>query len=490
MAAQAGAPAIWRLPGRAPDPPGALPDPQLTNPFRRIAFYASLGLIFLRYSLLHESMANLIGTNGYILFVLATPALVGAVASGGLQRTFSAKPARFWAAFAVWFLVTVPFSFWKGDSVLYAWNYYRTNLPMLLVMAGLAVTWKECRTILVTIGLAGIFNIGAGLLFPGKFGGRDGLATGIVANPNDYAGHLLLLLPIVFYLVLFPPSRFGPLRFVVRVAACVATVLGMFVILRTASRGALIALGVGALFMLIKSKMSVRIAALASIPVVFVGLWAVVPHDVRNRLESIDFGTSDGNPHVDEAEESSRLRRHLLEESLVVTFHHPLFGVGPGQFGNYEGRNALWLSTHNSFTEISSECGIPGLVLFLGGVIGGFWMLLQTWRRTRGRPALKEIATVCYCLSLSFVMFCSAVFFLNFAYFFYFPAATGLFIVISRCAQQEFWRVEHDTNHPPASVTPPFAPPRIAPQPQVARQVAKVTAPAARKPVIRFNGYR
>ena len=52
---------------------------------------------------------------------------------------------------------------------------------------------------------------------------------------------------------------------------------------------------------------------------------------------------------------------------------HPLFGVGPGNFPTAQNDLALsrgeskglWAETHNTYTQISSEMGIPGLVIYL-----------------------------------------------------------------------------------------------------------------------------
>src|SRR6185437_3589419 len=55
-------------------------------------------------------------------------------------------------------------------------------------------------------------------------------------------------------------------------------------------------------------------------------------------------------------------RRDLLMESIRVTLQHPIFGVGPGNFQAY---TKSWHVTHNTYTELSSETGIPGLALFL-----------------------------------------------------------------------------------------------------------------------------
>jgi O-antigen ligase len=59
---------------------------------------------------------------------------------------------------------------------------------------------------------------------------------------------------------------------------------------------------------------------------------------------------------------SAEARKELLMQSLKVTATHPVFGVGPGNFQSYTGS---WRVTHNTYTQFSSECGIPVLVLFL-----------------------------------------------------------------------------------------------------------------------------
>lgn len=48
--------------------------------------------------------------------------------------------------------------------------------------------------------------------------------------------------------------------------------------------------------------------------------------------------------------------------SLKLTATHPIFGIGPGQFENY---TQTWFVTHNTYTQLSSEVGIPGFILFI-----------------------------------------------------------------------------------------------------------------------------
>lgn len=475
-------------------------DPEVSNPTRRIAFFFALGLIFFRYSLLHEVLASYAGTSAYVLYILAIPALVGLVGSGGIQRSLAAVPIRYWLLFVGWLLLSVPFSTWKGESVQYASDYIRTDLPMLFIMGAMALTWNECRAILTTMGIAGLCNIAAGLLMTKNFGDRVGLEFGIVSNPNDYAGHLLLITPLVIFLVLSPPKQMV-LRIIIRLTGIVGIGVSLYLILMTASRGALIALVMGVLFVLWKSNMKVRLAALIGVPLLALLLGGLLSDPVRTRLKAIslenDAASQDSSIPVDEAEESGRLRRFLLDESIRLSFARPLFGVGPGQFGNYEKKAASWHSTHNSFTQISAECGLPALFFYLAGMISGLRLLLRTWKQARSRPEFREIALACYCLSLSYLMFCSAIFFLNFGYFFYLPAATGLFISVSRGAQREFAALGVLKNAPRVS-GPVVTGPAVRGQTITAKAngalkpVSVAAAPQLSSPqrAFRFNRYR
>jgi O-antigen ligase len=181
--------------------------------------------------------------------------------------------------------------------------------------------------------------------------------------------------------------------------------------------------------------MKVRIVAAFGLPLLAMLLLTKVSDPVRHRLASTYSNDSEGPNN--EADESEKSRRFLLDESIRLSFQYPLFGVGPGQFENFEGKKSGWHSTHNSFTEISSETGIPGIAFYLGAVISSFLLLQRTWKQVRERPELKEITVACYCLSMSYVVFCTVIFFLNFGYLFYLPAATGLIIAVSSVAQRE-----------------------------------------------------
>lgn len=79
-----------------------------------------------------------------------------------------------------------------------------------------------------------------------------------------------------------------------------------------------------------------------------------------------------------------------MQEGFEAFLAHPLFGLGAGQFQNYNpaGREEAWRETHNAPLQVASELGIGGLVVFTIVVGCGFAAVLRTGaalRRARSR---------------------------------------------------------------------------------------------------------
>jgi O-antigen ligase len=391
-----------------------------------IYFTCALILVFLRFSLLHETIASLTGRNNYLLYIFAPVALFGVIASNGLQRVFRAWPAKFWAGFLICMVLAIPFSSWIGGSATQVLVYIRTNFIMLLVTAGLATRWVHCKAILYAIALAAIVNLGSASLLV-KSSSSDRLAlqgSGTINNSNDLAAHMLLVLPFLLFIVLKPR-----VHIVFRLLSLAAILLGVSQILRTGSRGAFIALGVSLLFILVRGPRRLKIALGTTLPILLAILILVVPSSTRQRLTSFTTGDK-----ATEASASSEFRQYLLEQSLIYTFQHPIFGVGPGQFMIYEnqirkneGLRGSWHGTHNSYTQISSECGIPAFFFYLAAVISTFLLLGRIRRRAKA-SGREEILAATFCITLGLVSYSIATLFVNFGYSFYFPAISGLVV--------------------------------------------------------------
>jgi hypothetical protein len=405
-------------------------DPWETHPFRRLFLFCGLATLFLQLSVLPELLLYTTNKNTYLLYLVAPPAILGALVTGGLRRTFRATPSYLWTAFYLWMIVAIPFSSWPGGSAGRAMEYGRTSMIFLLLTAGLAITWDDIRATFYTIAAAAVVNLATAKLFMADINGRISLtASGTIGNSDDLAAHLLLVLPFVLFLVL---GRGRPL--LIRIPGLGLIAYGVWVLLGTASRGALVALLVVLLCMLIRASLIQGIALVVAGILLTAGAMTVMPGQTISRL-----GALFGEQHK-EAEESTDTRWYLLKKSVQYTAQHPLFGVGPDQFATFEGTASVaaghsgsWHATHNTYTQVSSECGIPAILFFLGGLGAACSMVMRTYRKAK-RGGYTEIANACFCYLLAMVGYLTAMIFLAGAYSFKLPAMVGLSVAISFAA--------------------------------------------------------
>ena len=90
-----------------------------------------------------------------------------------------------------------------------------------------------------------------------------------------------------------------------------------------------------------------------------------------------------------------------MKESLSDMATHPVFGVGPGNFGSFSG---TWRVAHNTYTELGAEAGIPAVFLFL----------LVLWRAFRNLQRVERSAL--YKTDVEFRLFTGAMLASFFAY--------------------------------------------------------------------------
>jgi O-antigen ligase len=262
-----------------------------------------------------------------------------------------------------------------------------------------------------------------------------------MGNSNDYAALLTLLLPFLV-LVLMTPGR----AIVLRIMSLGGLLYGLYMILHTGSRGAEIALLATFVFVLCHvsalKRVWISIGALAFGAVVL----ALLSGSVTQRLTTLVW--SEGDAYHNEAAGSGESRWYLLQKSLIFTVQRPLFGVGPGEFADHEGLGARaagfhgnWHATHNTYTQVSSEAGIPAAIFFIAALVSTYRLLSRTLRQARARPPSRDttrIAAAVFCVLIAAVGFYCSVFFLSLAYRFYIPALTGIAIALSRAAQREW----------------------------------------------------
>jgi O-antigen ligase len=419
-----------------------------TGTVERIGFAAALAYVFVRFALLSDIGSYVLGFSPMLTYLTAPLALLAVAFTGGLELSVKSWPGRFFCLYLVWLIVATPLSVWPGGSVATLKTAFEADFSMFFLIVGLARNWTQCRRMLLAIAAGGVVDLLATRVYGESVDGRFALSFGTLQNPNDLATHLLVILPVAIFVALASSRYSVKLLYFLISGGILVTVL------RTGSRaGFLTILAIG-LFMLLRASVPVKIGVLAAAAVVIPLAIALLPPELKTRYLSIfDSSVTDSSRPFDAANDDSvtkqaqyakgseSARRELLTNSIATTMENPFFGVGPGQFAVSDaeaakraGRHAGWQVTHNSYTQASSEAGIPALLFFLGGFGGALGLLWSTYKKTRSHPQLKQISMASFCLFVSGLGLAINIFFSALAYSYYVPALIGLAMSLSSIA--------------------------------------------------------
>jgi O-antigen ligase len=225
-------------------------------------------------------------------------------------------------------------------------NVVRTERRMKLLMyLALVVSIYLCIHLIGDYN-AGVFRIGSEETNTQRVGGA---IKGLFDNSNDLALHLVTMTPLAFMLGL---ENKNPLR---KILFWGITLLMIAAVIITFSRGGFLGLIAMALLLVRKIGRRNKSMALAALVLGVVFFLAVAPGAYAGRLATIFDSASDLTG-------SSSQRTEVLKRSFWVTLRYPVTGVG---LGNFHHKSAQELGTHNAYTQVSSEMGIPAMVVYL-----------------------------------------------------------------------------------------------------------------------------
>ena len=251
---------------------------------RSMGAYCAAALVFIRFSATHEIITSVLHVNTFVLYIFGVPAILAWLISGGARRSFPrSSPVIFWLAFAFWMVLATPFSSWRGGSTGLVLTYLRTVTPFAVLVAGLPLTWQECRRVAYAIALAApVILVSSRLFLDVQMEATGRVAselTGTIANSNDIAGMLVVTLPFVLFVVVKPKTMF-----LVRMLGAGVIAYGIYILLHTASRGAMLGLFAGMALILIRANTRQRIGLVVIGGVAVVSTFAVLPAETVQRL--------------------------------------------------------------------------------------------------------------------------------------------------------------------------------------------------------------
>lgn len=253
-------------------------------------------------------------------------------------------------------ILTIPFAFWRGGAFDAVFTKFSKGVIVALLIGLIVSKVFEMRRLLFiqagSVALVAVLSVLAHNTIAGRL---YGIQKGILENPNDLAINIAINFPLCMAFMFAAKSVFR------KGLWAIALVFMMYCVLITYSRSGLIALIITILVCLweygVKQKRVVLLMGAGVFGVVALGICLVTPHFIA-RISSLWQGNIAGSGDHGSLE----ARETLLRQSISIAIHHPLFGVGPGNFPVVTDE---WRVAHNSYTELAAEAGFPGLFLFL-----------------------------------------------------------------------------------------------------------------------------
>ena len=259
----------------------------------------------------------------------------------------------------------------------------------------------------------GVFREGNAYWNNQRIGGAIGALFG---NSNDLALHLVTMVPLAVGFAFATKSAARKLLYIGFAVLFVSAIVVTF------SRGGFI----GLFFMLVvlarkvgrKNKMLSTGALIAALTAVLI----FAPATYSGRLSSIFNSATDFTG-------SSSQRTEILKRSIWVTLRYPLTGVG---IGNFHYKSVQELVTHNAYTEVSSEMGIPALVIYLMFMIYPLRRLRKIEEQTFDDPKQRKMHYWSIGIQASIVAYMAASFFASVAYQWYIYYIIGYAVALRR----------------------------------------------------------
>ena len=190
------------------------------------------------------------------------------------------------------------------------------------------------------------------------------------SNPNELAMTVNLIMP---FAVVFGLTSRGAKR----IAFFAIAALLAFAVVVSFSRGGFLGLVAIGSVLIWKAGRGRRFATVCAGVVIAAAFVVAMPSGYGDRIFTILHTDADKT-------NSAQERQELLARGLDVIAHHPIIGVGAGNYGIYSLRQ---LVAHNSYIEIAAELGLAGFAAYLVLIFAPLRSLRRIERETYARRA-------------------------------------------------------------------------------------------------------
>lgn len=422
--------------GRASTGPSALSAPgDNVNPIQQVGSICLFLLLFCSLSRVTDFFLVPL----HIPFVLSACCLVMAVASMNALAAFKSRIGMAMGLFSLWLVFAVPGSMWRGGSFAEVFDDWSKSFGLFLVTVALISSVKQSSRLMRVMAWAFLATAILGFFYGKSSDGRFALERGLYSGSNEL-GAAMVQGCVCWWFMIHNPKASG----VKRVLSPLALIPLFLILLNTASRAGIITLAVLMVVVFFRYSMMGKMVFITMVMVGVIAGLALTPASAKRRLATIFSNSNEPAGQTDEAIGSSAQRVYLFKRSVELTFEHPLFGVGPGQFvvaengqAASEGKRGQWRGTHNTYTQVSSEAGIPAL-LFFAASLYYCWKelrLAETILKAARLPDSDEYLTVAFTLRLALVSYIVFFCFEHIAYACFYPVLAGFIAAFTQAVR-------------------------------------------------------
>lgn len=342
-----------------------------------LASVLTAGIVLAIVGRLHEAFGDGVPV-GKVVLALGYLAMLTGPTVAVVRRALNTAQGRAVVLFAAAHFVSLPFSLLRTETLDIATAFISRSVPfmviMLLSVRSVADVSRMLRAMVILQILVGLLIVaGFGVVLVGADGPRTTLAGSY--DPNDLA----LVMATCGAASLW---AFRDRRLIWRIAGALGLALGIYVIIRTYSRGGALALAVMMIAVLLFAKQAVpRFVRLSIVPLLALAVF-FAPAQYRDRLATLGEVSNDYNI----TDPSGRTQ--IWKRGLGYFISRPITGVGAGNFGFAEGKYGAsigknagwkWSAAHSMYIESLAELGLPGFL----GVLGMLLPSIQLWFRVR-----------------------------------------------------------------------------------------------------------
>jgi O-antigen ligase len=370
---------------------------------------------------------------------------VGALLSGRVRFLWS-REVRIVFLLTAWYALGLPFALWRGGSLEVFIQVWSKTLLIFVLLTQTLVTVKRIQLLLWAIILSELVVTSFSIIQSSRvvwIGERmSGVNQGILGW-NFLGFEVALTIPYIAALFITERSILSTCL----LAGASLSMLWMLVL--TASRGGLLNVvwsTLLTLLLVLRGRSRGRLAGIVIVAALFAAV-SFAPQVFWERLGTVWNNSETYADTVQaSAEESTQDHFAVLNRSITYTLEHPIFGLGLGNFevasGLQLGQPSAWMGTHNTFTEVSSEAGIPALGLLLALLATAILNMRNSGGAFARNPSSSDLSIMSRATLVSLLSFILGAFFAHLAYGYYlfYPLAIAVGIhSIARATPRPNW---------------------------------------------------